>query len=120
MGPKNFLVGISWVQNSFLWVFFGSKIFSRRYFEGSKYFQVGVPCVHIFFSRLFHGSEIFSVEYFVGPKFYSFQETLVLNKKIHVVEDFQQRVLSKLLSQWTLSNHYPSETETIDYDLTDI
>ena len=130
VGSKCFLVGNSWVQKTFSQVFRGFKIVSCGYFVGRRYFLVGILKVQntstwvfrvskFFFSRLFHGSEIFSVEYFVGPKFYSFQETLVLNKKIHVVEDFQQRVLSKQLSQWTLSNHYPSETETIDYDLTD-
>ena len=36
------LLGISWVQNIFLWVFRGSQIFSRGYFVGLKFFLVGI------------------------------------------------------------------------------
>ena len=47
-GPKFFLVGISWVQSSFLWVFRGSRSFSRGYFVGLKFFLVGISWVQNF------------------------------------------------------------------------
>ena len=42
MDPKFFLVGISTVQNIFLWVFLGSQIFSCGYFVGPRFFLVGI------------------------------------------------------------------------------
>ena len=65
VGPKYFLVGISWVQNIFsgvfrvLWVFRVSKVFSRGYFVGPKFFRVGISWV-----------QNFSREYLMGPKFF--------------------------------------------------
>ena len=74
-----------------LWVFRGSKIFSRGYFLGLKFFLVGISWVQNFSrgyfvgpkfflvgirgSKLFlagiRGSKIFSRGYFAGPKFFS-------------------------------------------------
>ena len=65
-------VGILLVQNFFLWVFLGSKmfsceyfvgpnIFSHRYFVGPKCFLVDILWVQNFFSWVFCGSEIFLV-----------------------------------------------------------
>ena len=71
MGPKFFLVGISWVLNFFSWVFHGSEIFPRGCFVGPKFFLVGISRVQNFFSRIFCGSKIFSRGYFVGPKVFS-------------------------------------------------
>ena len=51
VGPKYFLVGISWVE-----------IFFYGCFVGSKFFLVGTSCVQ------FRGSKIFSRRCFVGPK----------------------------------------------------
>ena len=48
VGPKCFLVGISWVQNFFSWVFSGSNIFSCGYFVGPKFFHVYVSWVQNF------------------------------------------------------------------------
>ena len=41
VGSEYFLVGISWVQSLFSWVFRGSKIFSRGYFAVPKFSLVG-------------------------------------------------------------------------------
>ena len=78
VGPKFFLVGISWVQNFFSgisWVwnfsleyFMGPK-FSCGCFVGSK-FSRGYSWVRIFFWWVFRGSEFFSREYFVAPFFF--------------------------------------------------
>ena len=91
VSSKFFLVGISWVQNFFSWVFFGSKFFSCGYFVGSKFFLVGISWVQkffpkgiswvqnfflwvfcrskFFFSWVCRGSKMFSRGYFVGLKF---------------------------------------------------
>ena len=50
VGPKYFLVGISWVQIIFSWVFCGSKMFACRYFVSPKIFLVGISCARNFFS----------------------------------------------------------------------
>ena len=68
---KFFLVGISWVQNFFSWVFFGSKFFSCGYFVGSKFFSWVFLGFKNFSPRVFRGSKIFSCGYFVGPNFFS-------------------------------------------------
>ena len=47
-GSKIFFVGISRVQNIFLWVFRGSKIFSRGYVMDQKCFLVGISWVQNF------------------------------------------------------------------------
>ena len=47
-GPKNFLVGISWVSNFLSWVFCVSKIFYRGYFVGTRFFLVGISWVQYF------------------------------------------------------------------------
>ena len=39
MGSKIFLVGISWVQNIFSWVFCGSQTFSRGYFVDPRFYD---------------------------------------------------------------------------------
>ena len=39
VGPNYFLVGISWVQSIFSWVFRGSKMFPCRYFVSPKIFS---------------------------------------------------------------------------------
>ena len=80
-------MGSSWVINFFPWVFRGSQIFSRGYFEGPQFFLVGILWVPIFFRGyfvglksflvgilwvpnfflwVFHGSQIFSRGYFAG------------------------------------------------------
>ena len=41
LGPKFFLVGISWVQNIFSWAFHRFKTFSRGYLVGPKFSLVG-------------------------------------------------------------------------------
>lgn len=73
VGPKYNLVGISWIQNIFSWVFHDSKIFCHGYFIGPKiqnfshrYF-VGPK----FFLWVFCGSKIFSCGYFMGTNFFS-------------------------------------------------
>ena len=38
VGPKFFLLDVSWVQDFFSWVIRVSKIFSRRYFVGPNFF----------------------------------------------------------------------------------
>ena len=74
-----------------LWLFRGSKLFSRRYFVGSKYFLVGISWVQIIFSWVFlgpkyflvgiswvqiifswvfRGSKMFPCRYFVSPKIF--------------------------------------------------
>ena len=65
VGPKIFLVGITWVQNIFSWVFRGSQIFSRGYFVGPKFFLVGIPWVQNFSSWVFCESRIlrFSINF---------------------------------------------------------
>ena len=59
LGPNIFLVGISWVQNYFSWVFRGSRFFLSWIFRGSKYlnisFLMGISWVRDFFSWLIHG-----------------------------------------------------------------
>ena len=42
VGSNFFLVGISWVQNIFWWVFLGSQFFYRGYFVGPKFFLLGI------------------------------------------------------------------------------
>ena len=70
IGPKFFLIGISWVQN-----------FSVRYSEGPKCFLLGISWVENIFSWLFCASEFillwvicrfksFSLGYFVGSIFF--------------------------------------------------
>ena len=73
------LVGISLVENIFLWVFRvpdifwrGSQTFSRRYFVGPIFF-LSVFRGSQFFSWVFRGSQIFSRGYFVGSKFFSWE-----------------------------------------------
>ena len=74
-----------------LWLFRGSKLFSRRYFVGPKYFLVGISWVQIIFSWVFlgpkyflvgiswvqiifswvfRGSKMFPCRYFVSPKIF--------------------------------------------------
>ena len=57
VGPNYFLVGISWVQIIFSWVFRGSKMFPCRYFEGPKFFLVGISWARNFF----RGFKIFAL-----------------------------------------------------------
>ena len=67
VGPKFFLVGISWIRNIFPWVlwrsnfflwrFRGSKYFTHGYFVGLSFFLVGIPWIQFFFSRIFCGSK---------------------------------------------------------------
>ena len=65
VGSEYFLMGISWVSNSFSWVFRGFKIFSRGYFVGPKFSPVGILRVKDFFSWLFPGPKIlwFSINF---------------------------------------------------------
>ena len=70
VGPKLFLLGVSWVRNFFSGVFRGSKTFSRGFFLGPRFFLVGVLWIQIFFSLVFRGSKIFSRGSFLGPKFF--------------------------------------------------
>ena len=65
VGSEYFLMGISWVWNSFSWVFRGFKIFSRGYFVGPKFSLVGILRVKDFFSWLFRGPKIlwFSINF---------------------------------------------------------
>ena len=59
LGPNIFLVGISWVQNYFSWVFSRSRFFLSWIFRGSKYlnisFLMGISWVRDFFSWVIHG-----------------------------------------------------------------
>ena len=48
-GGSQFFSRISWVWNFSLWVFLGSRIFSRWYFVSSKFFLVGILWVQFFF-----------------------------------------------------------------------
>ena len=52
--PKNFFVGILWVQNIFLWVFCEFHIFSCEYFVGPIFFLMGILWVQdfIIFNKL--------------------------------------------------------------------
>ena len=54
-----------WVLKFFLWVFRGSKIFSRGYFVGLKIFLVGIPWVQNFSLWVFCESRIlrFSINF---------------------------------------------------------
>ena len=70
VSSKFFLVGISWVQNFFSWVFLESKFFSRGYFLGPNFFLVVFRRFKNFSGGCFLGSKIFSEGYFVGPKFF--------------------------------------------------
>ena len=67
MGPRFFLVTISWVLNFFPWIFHGSKVF-LWVFVCPKFFLVDVRGSEIFFVSIC-GSEVFSREYFVGSFF---------------------------------------------------
>ena len=68
VGPKFFLVGISWIQNIFSWVFLrfnffflwlfrGSKYFTHGYFVDLSFLLVGIPWIQFFFSWIFWGSK---------------------------------------------------------------
>ena len=91
VGPKFFLLGISWFRNFFSWPFHGSRIFSRGPFVGPNFFLVGISWVQnfsrrysvglnffrgyfmdpeFFFSSVFRGSKIFSRGYIVGLKYF--------------------------------------------------
>ena len=48
VGPKYFLLGISWVQNIFSWVFREFKSFPRGYFMDQKFFLVDISWVQNF------------------------------------------------------------------------
>ena len=75
VGSKSFLMGISWVQDFFSWVFRGSEICFRGYFVGPTFFLVGI----------FRGSKILSCRYFVGPTFFSWVWNFFLwNKRIRI------------------------------------
>ena len=63
-------VGISWVPNFFLWVFVGSKFFSRAHLVGPKFFLVGIRAFEIFLVGIY-GSESFPLGYFMSPVFFS-------------------------------------------------
>ena len=73
MGPKFFLMGISWVGKFFTWVLRGSESFSRGYLVGPKFSLVGISCVQIFFvvgtlwvPNFFSWVQSFFRGYFVG------------------------------------------------------
>ena len=59
VGSKLFLVGISWVQNIFSWVYFVVPNFFR-YFVGPRFFLGGISWVQDFSSWVFRGFKIFS------------------------------------------------------------
>ena len=67
VGPKFFLVSISWVQNIFPWLFFGSEIVSHVYFAGPTFFMVSISWVRNFCVRAFCGFKIFSRGHLWGP-----------------------------------------------------
>ena len=69
----------SWVQTFSLWVFCGSKIYSREYFVGPKFFPVGILWVQNFFSGVLSGHSFI----FVGPKifFVGVSGDVIVNKK---------------------------------------
>ena len=76
VGPKFFLVGVSWVRIFLSRVFGRSKFFfvgilwvQKWAFRGFKiFFLVGVSWIQNFFSWVCCRSKIFSHAYFVGPK----------------------------------------------------
>ena len=78
VGSKFFLVGVSWVQHVFLWVFCRSKYFFSQVFRGSKMFSRGYFVGPKFFSWVFYWSVFFLVGslwvqlffYFVDPNFF--------------------------------------------------
>ena len=96
MGPKFFLLGISWVQKFFSWVFRGSEIFSRGYFVDPKFFSWVFVGPKFFLVSIFVGpkfscgyfvcSKFFSREYFAGPIFFScgwFRDSKILSCWLH-------------------------------------
>ena len=79
VGPKVYLVGISWVQNLvgilwvqnfFSWVICESKISCLGYFIGPKFSVVSILWIQNVFLWVFPWSNMFSCRYFVGPKFF--------------------------------------------------
>ena len=59
LGSKVFLAGVSWVQNFFSWIFHEFKISPRGYFVSSNFFLVGISWVRNFFSLVFLVGPIF-------------------------------------------------------------
>ena len=70
VGSKFFLVGVSWVQNVFLWVFCGSKYFFSQVFRGSKMFSRGYFVGPKIFFVCFFWVRNFSRGYFIGQFFF--------------------------------------------------
>ena len=75
MGPKFFLVGISWVTIFFSWVFCASKVFPRGQFVDQRFFLMDISLVNAFFSRVFRGAKVFSRGFktFSRDLFWNFQ-----------------------------------------------
>ena len=75
MGPKFFLVGISWVTIFFSWVFCASKVFPRGQFVDQRFFLMDISLVNEFFSRVFRGAKVFSRGFktFSRDLFWNFQ-----------------------------------------------
>ena len=84
---------VSWVQCYCailpLWVFRGSKIFSRGYLVGLKYFPVGILWVPNLFPWVFRGSKIFSGGYFVRSKFFLEGNYVILREKIYRIKSHE-------------------------------
>ena len=81
VGPKYFLVGVSWVSGIFSWVFRGSQIF---------------------FLEVTRGSKIFSRRYFLAPKFFlvTSKFSLVGNLVILSCWPHEKKVPQKYMWNW--------------------